>query len=363
MSGCVSRGWRAEIKGQDGPEECGEVDLDHSDKEAQDDQFGRASLDEVQKVHDGYCVDDWHVQQPDLHQGREESLVGHVQALVQQAQEVQQVVGGVHHHHVGGVQSYGPKCAQHLLHTIGVHTLHIQGGDAGNVHPGEKAQDPLIHGHQIEEQDTAQSKLYRELGVHPSGPEHRIHGALGGVHALQGPVVQAQLQAQTPQHYPGLVGHVPLLSQHLGAHISGGQIVCGESASLVHMQSLHCLHGGSLRQELSQGQHSRRGGGEQIVTIQDRLDISTVPTTFCASEVITNTELKREDAGQVPEVQLGCLLLRHHGVGGDGPGAGGDTHQSVAAGQLPEQLNQEGVEVPLFTTRDSLQESTSLHLK
>ena len=261
MSDCASRGWRSEIKGQDGPEECGEVDLDHSDKEGQDDQFGRASLDEVQQVHDGYCVDDWHVQRHDLHQGREESLVGHVHVLVEQAQEVQQVVGGVqdgallrhgHHHHVGGVQSYRPKCAQHLLHTIGGHTLHIQGGGAGDVHPGEKAQDPLIHEHQIEEQDTAQFKVYRELGVLHSGPEHRIH-------------------------FPGLVGHAQLLSQHLSAHVPCDQIVCGESASLVHMQRLHCLHGGSLRQELSQGQHSRRGGGEQIVTIQDY----TVPPTFC----------------------------------------------------------------------------------
>jgi hypothetical protein len=279
MSDCASRGWRSEIKGQDGPEECGEVDLDHSDKEGQDDQFGRASLDEVQQVHDGYCVDDWHVQRHDLHQGREESLVGHVHVLVQQAQEVQQVVGGVqdgallrhgHHHHVGGVQSYRPKCAQHLLHTIGGHTLHIQGGGAGDVHPGEKAQDPLIHEHQIEEQDTAQFKVYRELGVLHSGPEHRIH-------------------------YPGLVGHAQLLSQHLSAHVPCDQIVCGESASLVHMQRLHCLHGGSLRQELSQGQHSRRGGGEQIVTIQDY----TVPPTFCDFEENTNTELKREGAGLV----------------------------------------------------------------
>ena len=128
---------------------------------------------------------------------------------------------------------------------------------------------------------------------------------------------------------------------------------------------------------LSQGQHSQRGGEEQIVNSQVSQqeglllfqDVSgqhprqlhvlhqeiytgnivtseiemyfvyhedyTVPHTFCDSEENTNTELNMEGAGQFPEVhddEQGCL---RHGVRGEGPEAGGDTHQSVA-GQQPE---------------------------
>ena len=314
-----------------------------------------------------------------------------------------------------------------------------------------------------------------ELGVLFSGHEYHNHGALDGVQVLPGQVVQAQLNVQTPQHYPGLVvPAAPLLTQHLGAHVTFDQIGCGESASLLHR--LHCLDGGCLQQDqhltdqekvdwkssfsrlclrrmaensmedtpattmvimivvqtggmifshfsfitslrkalirkivcwlfvgahhpedvvhgvrdqrqhaiaqplvrgLSQGQHSQRGGEEQIVNSQVSQqeglllfqDVSgqhprqlhvlhqeiytgnivtseiemyfvyhedyTVPHTFCDSEENTNTELNMEGAGQFPEVhddEQGCL---RHGVRGEGPEAGGDTHQSVA-GQQPE---------------------------
>ena len=124
----------------------------------------------------------------------------------------------------------------------------------------------------------------------------------------------------------------------------------------VRDQHQHAQH---LAQGDSQGQHSQHvgeeKGEEKVVTIQT-LDIYTGPQTFCTPEEITITEMERGGAGQVPEVhdsQLGCFF--RHGVRGDGPEAGGDTHQSLVCGRPAARAALTGVGVPLVTT--NIQES------
>ena len=130
-----------------------------------------------------------------------------------------------------------------------------------------------------------------------------------------------------------------------------------------HQHAQHLAQGHSQGHGFSrhQGQHSQHVGEEQVVTIENMWDIYTGPLTFYATEEITNTEMKREGAGQVPEVHDSQLGYFRHGVRGDGPEAGGDTHQSLVCGRPAARAALPGVEVPLVTT--SIQESRFLHLK
>lgn len=130
-----------------------------------------------------------------------------------------------------------------------------------------------------------------------------------------------------------------------------------------HQHAQHLAQGHSQGHGFSrhQGQHSQHVGEEQVVTIENMWDIYTGPLTFYATEEITNTEMKREGAGQVPEVHDSQLGYFRHGVRGDGPEAGGDTHQSLVCGRPAARAALPGVEVPLVTT--SIQESRLLHLK